>query len=492
MKRPGLVFKIWLAMFFLVLLVLGLSAVFQWGMIDRVYFRQQSERIQARVERFAGEYADRSLSSTDQEVNRLAGELGSSVLIIDRQARVVSWSVNHGMGRMGMGMGMGGGWKRGMGVPFEQADVQTVLAGNTVVRRGNNAYFGIDVLLVAVPIVRGETVEGAVLVHTPLAPIEANIRAINEAVAYSLLLGMAASIVLALIFSRKISGPILKINEVARAMARGDFSRQAPARFSDELGVLAGSINELSGQLREKIQTIDRIDEVRRSFVANISHELRTPLTIMQGYTEALMDGIAEDEGQRDKYLLNIYDETIRLRRLVDDLLDLRRLESGAISLSLERTEIGAIVKDIAGQFKQTMNGKKVRFDIILPDEGLWVRGDPDRLRQVLINLVDNAVRFSPPEGIVEIKGENGSNSVRVSVRDQGAGLSQEEQQLVWERFYKADGARTGRDSGSGLGLAIARQIISLHGGEIGVESAPGAGASFWFSLKKYNPASDH
>ncbi|MFZ5633601.1 MAG: ATP-binding protein [Bacillota bacterium] len=480
MKRFGLVFKIWLAMFALVLLVLGLSAIFQWGMIERIYFRQQADRILERGNKFVQDYgALGSRSAIDREVNQLAGELGSSVLVIDQGARVVSWSVNRGMGRMGMGMG---GGMHGLGVPFDQSDVKAVLAGNTVVKRGNNPFFGMDVMLVAVPIKK----EGAVLIHTPLAPIQANLRAINEAVVYSLLLGIAASILLAFIFSRKVSGPILEINSAARAMSRGDFTQQVPVNSGDELGMLAESINTLSRQLAEKIQTLDKIDATRRSFVASISHELRTPLTIMQGYTEALMDGIAQDEKQREKYLLNIYEETIRLRRLVDDLLDLRRLESGMISMRMERADISEIIESVAGQFKETMTDKNLKVRITLPEERLLARGDPDRLKQVVINLVDNAVRFSPADGAVEIEGKEEGDRVRVLVRDRGPGLAEEERQLVWERFYKLDSSRTARGSGSGLGLAIARQIVDLHGGDIGVESTPGEGSTFWFTVRRY------
>lgn len=487
MKRFGLVFKIWLAMFALVVLVLGLAAIFQSGMIERIYFKQQSDRILERGTEFAGQYHSISPGAIDGEVSSLARELEASVVVVDREARVVSWSANRGMGRRGMGMGMGMGWGRmqGSGVPFEQEDVKSVLNGQTLVKRGSNQFFGMDVLLVAAPIKKEENVTGGVLIHAPLAPIEANLKSINEAVLYSLLLGIAASIILAFIFSRSVSGPILKINSVARAMAGGDFSLQAPVKQGNELGMLAESINALSRQLREKIQTIERIDATRRSFVASISHELRTPLTIMQGYTEALMDGIAQDEKQRERYLNNIYEETIRLRRLVDDLLDLRRLESGVISMCMDRADISDIIENVAGQFKEVVIDKNVSVRVDLPAERLMARGDRDRLRQVVINLVDNAVRFSPEGGVVVIKGEIEGDRVRVLVKDQGLGLVREDQQLVWERFYKADESRSDRNSGSGLGLAIAKQIIELHGGNIGIESSPGKGSTFWFTVGK-------
>ncbi len=483
MKRFGLAFKIWLAMFVLVVLVLGLSAAFQSGLIQKIYLKQQSDRILEKMSRFAREYSAMSgQEEIDGRVNSLARELDASVLVIDASGRTVSWSAQRGMGRRGMGMG----WRmHGPVLPVEKEDVQSVLSGKTVVKRGSSQFFDYEVILAAVPLQNGGEVAGAVFVYTPLAPIKADLRAINEAVIYSLLLGIAASILLAFLLSRIISRPIQKINSLARAMAGGDFGLQVPVRSEDELGMLAASINDLSRQLREKIETIEKIDSARRSFVASISHELRTPLTIMQGYTEALMDGLARDEGQREKYLNNIYEEAVRLRRLVDDLLDLRRLESGLISMRVDRADISEIIRQVADQFNETVAEKKVAVRTDLPGERLLARGDPDRLKQVIINLVDNAVRFSPESEEVEIRGEEAGGRIRVLVKDRGPGLSPEDRQLIWERFYRAGGDRAGRHSGSGLGLAIARQIIELHGGEIGVEGRPGGGSAFWFTVDR-------
>ncbi|MHB8918522.1 MAG: sensor histidine kinase, partial [Desulfocucumaceae bacterium] len=360
MKKLGLVFKIWLAMFALVVMVLGLSAVFQSGMIERIYLGQQSDRVLDRAGRFARQYQDMGgQAEINRQVEVLAAELDANVLVIDQGAGVISWSTNRGMG-MGMGMGMGRkgmgmgyGRMQGPGVPFSQSDVQSVLGGETLVKRGSNQFFEAEVITVGVPIKKGGPVSGAVLVYTPLAPIQANLRSIEEAVIYSLLLGIAASTLLAFLFSRSVTRPILKINEVARAMAGGDYSLKVPIRPDNELGVLADSIDTLSGQLREKMETIERIDATRRNFVASVSHELRTPLTIMQGYTEALMDGMARDDRQRDKYLMNIHEETLRLRRLVDDLLDLRRLESGMISMRMDRADISGMIESVAGQINQ-------------------------------------------------------------------------------------------------------------------------------------------
>lgn len=484
MIKLGLASKIWIAMFALVVLVLGISAIFQSGMIERIYLSQQADRILEIGQDFAREIEIRGdRLDIDRNVSALAGALNASVLVIDSGSVIVSWSANRGMGGMGR-RGMMGGRAKGMAFPFDEWDVKEVLGGKTVVRKGISQLWGFDVIGVAIPVISGDKVNGAVLIHSPLAPIQANLRAIHEAVLYSFLIGIVAATLLAFIFSRRVSGPILKINNVARAMAGGDYSQKIPSKSGDELGVLAGSINELSEQLKEKILTIEKIDSTRRGFVASISHELRTPLTIMQGYTEALMDGMAQDDLQRDKYLMNIYEETIRLRRLVDDLLDLRRLETGNISINMERADLSDIIQSVSNLFGETFSKRDVSINVSIPPVRLIARGDPDRLKQVVINLVDNAVRFSPHGGSVDVKGEEVSGRIKVSVRDHGPGVREEERRLIWERFYKSDSSRTRRNSGSGLGLAIARQIIEMHGGQVGIESAPGQGSTFWFTVE--------
>ena len=494
MKKIGLALKIWMAMFALVVLVLGLSAVLQSSLIARIYLKQQSDRLLESGGSFARDVNLSDQSEVERNVYALASALNASVMVVDSKAGMISWSGRGGMGKgMGMGMGMGMGLGRmrggGPGIPVETADLEEALSGETLVKKGANQFFGADVLLVAIPVKKDGNTAGAVIIQSPMAPIEANVKAIEQAVLYSLLLGLAAATLLAFLFSRRVTGPILMINSVARSMAEGNFGKKIAFESGDELGVLAESINTLSGQLKEKIMTIEEMDSTRRGFVANISHELRTPLTIIQGYTEALMDGIARDEQQRGKYLLNIYSETVRLGRLVNDVLDLRRLETGQISMNAEETDIADLIRAVADQYSGVVSDSEIKVLAAVTGERLAALVDPDRIRQVIINLVDNAVRYSPAGGTVEIKGEGLGGEIKVSVSDQGPGVAEKDRGLIWERFYKTSDSKTDREySGSGLGLAIAKQIIERHGGSMGVEGRPGIGSEFWFMVKRSQP----
>jgi len=495
LRRIGLAFKIWMAMLALVVLVLGLSAVLQSSLITRIYLKQQTDRLLESGSSFAREVNLSDQAEVERNVYALASALNASVMVVDSKSGIISWSGRHGNGN-GMGMGMGMGQGRGAmlgrlrgtgpGIPVETADLEEVLSGEKLVKKEVNQFFGADILLVAIPVKKDESTAGAVIIQSPMAPIESNVNAIEQAVFYSLLLGLAAATLLALLFSKRVTGPILMINSVARSMAEGNFGKKIAFESGDELGALAHSINTLSGQLKEKINTIEEMDSTRRGFVANISHELRTPLTIIQGYTEALLDGIAGDDQQREKYLLNIYSETVRLGRLVNDVLDLRRLETGQISMNAEEIDIAVLIGEVADQYSGVISGSEVKVVAAVTGERLTALVDPDRIRQVIINLVDNAVRYSPAGGTVDIKGEVLDGEIRVSVSDQGPGVDEKDRELIWERFYRTSDSRIDREyTGSGLGLAIARQIIERHGGSMGVESSPGKGSEFWFAVKR-------
>ncbi|OAT81765.1 sensor histidine kinase [Desulfotomaculum copahuensis] len=540
MKLRGIVAKLWLAMLLLVVVVLGLSALIQSGALENIYYEQQATRLLDEGERLAGVIgSEQDPSLAAQQVGLLASLMNASVMVVDTRGLIEHWQA---MGMMGMihqpgpsGPGAGQGFRgagkgspgrqnpavppgwRGTGgsgqgrtgavsgsgftdrgnpdgcsipvsrgivevMPFSQQEMLQVLQGKSVVHQEHNQYFNTDVLVAGIPIRQDNRVTGALFIHAPLAPLAANLKALQQASLWALILGALAATLLSLLVSRTLSGPLVQMNRAARAMAAGDFSRRVPVRSRDEIGDLAESLNTLSGELQEKIDALHRLDATRREFVANVSHELRTPLTIVQGYTEAVIDGLARDENQRQQYLQNILEETLRLRRLVDDLLDLRRMEAGKVIIKSEPVSPSELVRRVGEKFAGLAAGKQVALETTAPENLPPVYGDADRLAQVLINLVDNALRVTPSGGRVEVAARLENGRVIMSVRDTGPGIPADELPLIWERFYKADRSRQ-RSAGSGLGLAIARQIIELHGGTIKVESEPGRGTAFMFAL---------
>ena len=227
-----------------------------------------------------------------------------------------------------------------------------------------------------------------------------------------------------------------------------------------------------------------RMEQLRRDYVANISHELRTPLTGIRGMVEPLIDGCMDTEEERQDSYRVILKETIRLEKLVGEMLDMSRLQDGRVSVELERLELPGILEAAVRSMRQIAVDAGV--DLVMETDGsaLSCMGNEDRIVQVLVILMDNALSFTPAGGMVTVYARDAGESVAVGVRDTGCGIEPKDLPFIWERFYKADRSRM-RTTGTGLGLAIAKLVVELMGGQIGVVSEPGKGADFTFLLKK-------
>ncbi|WP_027408655.1 ATP-binding protein [Anoxybacteroides tepidamans] len=226
-----------------------------------------------------------------------------------------------------------------------------------------------------------------------------------------------------------------------------------------------------------------RLDKLRKDFVANVSHELRTPIAMLQGYSEAIIDDIAATDEEKKEMAKVIYDESLRMGRLVNDLLDLARMEAGHITLSYESVQLYPYIDRIIRKFQGLAKEKQIDLSAEFRSADVHLLMDPDRIEQVLTNLIDNALRHTDEHGIVKVIVEHSGDSVMVHVQDSGSGIPEEDLPFVFERFYKADKARTRGRSGTGLGLAIAKNIIEAHKGTITVHSKLGEGTTFTFTL---------
>jgi two-component system, OmpR family, sensor histidine kinase ResE len=233
-----------------------------------------------------------------------------------------------------------------------------------------------------------------------------------------------------------------------------------------------------------------RLDRLRKDFLANVSHELRTPLSMMQGYAEALLDEFGDDPVQRRELTEIIHDETLRMKRLVTDLLDLAKLESGQFQMSLQQEDITSIVRKVVRKFHTLAQERGIDLSADLPTGPIYVLGDFDRLEQVFTNLVDNAIRHTNSGGRVTLSVSASVSHAQVRVSDTGSGIPEEDLPYIWERFYKADKARTRGSSGTGLGLAITRHIVLEHKGDIIVESVEGQGTTFTVSIPLFQAPS--
>jgi signal transduction histidine kinase len=277
--------------------------------------------------------------------------------------------------------------------------------------------------------------------------------------AVSALAAGALSLGLVQVLAHGMTSPLREMAAAAAAMARGDYRRRVTASSRDEVGELARAFNRMATQLGE-------VDRVRRELVANVSHELRTPITALQAVLENLVDGVEPADPETLRTMLR---QGERLGALVTQLLDLSRLESGAVPLQRRSFELQPLLDDVAGETR--LRATDVAVAVRVDPAGATADGDPERVHQVVANLVDNAVRHSPAGGTVELRATRDRAGVTIEVSDEGPGINEEERSKVFERFYRADSARSSKDGGAGLGLAIARWIVDLHGGDIRVET---------------------
>jgi signal transduction histidine kinase len=281
------------------------------------------------------------------------------------------------------------------------------------------------------------------------------------------------SLVIARWLARGMTQPLRDMAAAARAMETGDYTRRVRTRSRDEVGRLAVAFNRMSAEL-------EVLEQSRRDLVANVSHELKTPITAIRAHLENLADGVEEPNRETLQVMLG---QTERLGRLVDQLLDLSKLESGEVPLHLEPVALASLVERVYSEIAVGRAVTDVDLHTDVP-AGLLVEADEERIHQVLFNLVDNAVRFTPPGGSVTVSAVPEDERVAIVVQDTGVGIAPEHLPRLFERFYRADAARSRDDGGgTGIGLAIAREIVEGHGGVVTAESEPGDGATFTFDL---------
>lgn len=296
-----------------------------------------------------------------------------------------------------------------------------------------------------------------------------------EALAWAAGAAVLVAVFISLLLSRSILHPLRDMMQASQRIAEGHYDERVKTGGVDELGQLAERFNRMAEKLNQ-------VESIRRQLIGDVSHELRTPLTAIKGSMEGLMDGVLP---ANDETYQQIHQEADRLNRLVDDLQELSRVEAGAYELDLRPTQIAPMVETLSKRFRQQFETKGVKLDLNLPADLPPVLADEHRILQVLTNLTGNALQYTPSDGTVTISAARKNGSVRITVRDTGAGIVPEHLSHLFDRFYRVDKSRSrAAGGGSGIGLTIAKYLVEAHGGEIYVESeGAGKGSTFSFTL---------
>jgi two-component system, OmpR family, sensor histidine kinase BaeS len=445
MRSRSIIVKLWLAFTVLILVVMVPLEFALHRLLMNFYAQQVNEPLLYHSEQLAHMLGtDPGAISTAAAMGQM---VGGEVMVLDRAGRQVPFP---GMSEI---------------QPPSDAVRQT-LAGSAyvgqVMLNGGGMY-----IVTGVPV---PGTGGAVVLMAPAGPVQRSLTVARRylwlAGAGTLLLGTG----LALFVSRELLRPVIAIERATRSIALGDFSTRVTVHSGDEIGQLAGAVNQMTTQL-------EAYENRRREFLANVAHELRTPLSYIRGYTQALAEGLVTAQDERERYQKIVQEEAVRVGRLVDDLMDLAQLEEGQMGFDLTPLDLRLPVEQAAATIRPLAEEKGVQVETHLPADLPQPQADAGRIQQVVFNLLDNGLRYTPTGGRLTVTVRAEPGWVQVAVADTGQGINPDQLPLIFERFHKR------HSSGRGLGLAIVRSIVRAHGGEVGAESEPGRGSTFWFRL---------
>lgn len=312
------------------------------------------------------------------------------------------------------------------------------------------------------------------IIHTGLTPVESTVDTLKIQLWYLSVVMVLLAITLAWFISRRISEPIRQINESAKTLATGEAVIEYQDRGFREVA-------ELGQTLRYAASELSKVEQLRRDLLANVSHDLRTPLTMIEGYSEVMRDIPGENTPENVQIII---DETHRLTNLVNDMLDLSKLQAGAISLERSVFNLTESIREIMARYD-----KMADFHFFFEaKEDVYVNADELKISQVVYNLVNNAINYTGADQTVRVRMTANDTKVRVEVIDSGEGIEADKLKDIWERYYKIDKSHKRAQVGSGLGLSIVKSILDLHGGLYGVQSKVGHGSVFWFELDRVFP----
>lgn len=352
---------------------------------------------------------------------------------------------------------------------------QKLLSGKGITIVRDHPKFKQKILAVAVPLFKKNILSGAIFLYTPIDTIYEPFKSLRT---FMFIFIIFISLLLVWIGNKAthyLLKPLKEMENVSKKMAQGDFSEKITIQNNDEIGQLAYSLNTMA-------ESLNNVEKNRIQFLQNVSHELRTPLTYINGYTEAILEGMYNDPQEINKSLVIIKKETERLSRLVHDLLDLAQLEGDTYPKKKYPIVYSQLILDVVSKYELVLKQKNVKVSADL-DEDIIIEGDEDRLAQVISNLLDNALNYSHKDTEIHITLTRKGTISILSIKDFGPGIPKDELEHIFDRFYRVDKSRGRNTGGTGLGLSICKHIIKKHSGHIYATSEEGIGSEFMIEI---------
>lgn len=463
-----LTFKIWLYFFIFAISLFIILWFMQVIFIQSYYSSMKKGEVHKIASNIEAEY---NISKDYEEyIDNIAYKNASSIFILDKVGNVIYSSNNYfGEGNITQ-------------VPTRPITIDTTGIVNKILSTSNNRVsytLRVDRFKTEL-YVYGTFMEKSgecLVIVSSIDPIDATTTVLQSQLLYITFIALLIASIISIFISRRLSSPIKNINENAKKLAKGNYDITFGKAGYKELDDLADTLNFTTKELA-------KTDKLKKELIANVSHDLRTPLTMIKAYSEMIRDLSGDNKKKREEHLKVIIDETDRLTTLVNDMMDISKIESGLVVLNKENFDMCVLVKEIVDRFSLANESPDLNLVTDLP-KGAYVKADKSKIQQVLYNLISNAINHSGDSKEIKVKITTLQRKIKVSVIDNGIGIKKEELPHIWSRYYKANKSFKRPDSGSGLGLSIVKNILDIHKAEYGVETEYKKGTCFWFELDR-------
>ena len=479
--------KLFIGITCFVVIIVSLSWILNTKYLEKYYLEKKSDNLIQYGEEIKSIY-NKDIDDMDIEFMKIENQIGADITIFSKDGQI-KYSSLFNQQRMGMGNG-----KMGRNVHLTKDDVEKIFKEERILKTYQHPRLKAKFLVLAFLLKEDDVL----VLETSVASITESVEIAKDFYIYIGIISLIIGAIVAFLYSRRFTKPIIELNNVAKSMGKLDFSQKYDVKTDDEIGELGKTINDLSEQLNRKIAELNeanerlkediekekKIDAMRKEFISSVSHELKTPIALIQGYAEGLKDNIVTDEENKNFYCEVITDETEKMEKLVKGLLELSKIESGSVKLENENFNIVHLVEKIVNKYKPILNDKNINLIIDHDEKELKVKADISKIEQVLVNFINNAMNHIDENGKLKISLKDEQEKIRVSVCNSGSRIPKEEMDRIWDSFYKIDKSRAREYGGTGLGLSIVKGILELHNNAFGVLNKD-EGVEFWFELHK-------
>ncbi|QSO53096.1 HAMP domain-containing protein [Alicyclobacillus curvatus] len=458
MIRKSVTAKIGVAIMGLISVVLLVQYLALGQLLKNAFYGQAAAELLVQGQ----QYAQMSASGGYMMMQMLCTTANTSLVMLDKQGHIITASPALHLGKQSSA---------------DTETLRTALLGKSQMHSGYSGLFSQRGLMVAVPMKQAGDITGAVVLFRPQSIIQTGFQQQEWLLVLAGIGAVLMALGLTVVLSKRIAEPLKQMAGATRELGKGNFEMRLPVVGEDEVANLGESINELAKNLH-------RLETSRKEFLADISHELRTPMSYIRGYSQVLEEGLIQSPEETQKYLHIINEESKRLETLVNDLFVLAQADAGMLTVEKQSTQLENIVQQVVERMHKKAEDKQIQIHLEIPTLPT-VYVDPLRMEQVLINLIDNAIRYTPAGGQIMVYGQTVSQGVEISISDTGIGIPKEDLPRIWDRLYRVEKSRSRARGGTGLGLAIVKQIVELHGGHVTAESVEGKGTTmrFWIPL---------